>query len=248
LSLRDRLRDSARENTGNRRSGASPSKAYHRHFEGHSEITVPKPNGKGARIQRIYTGNYFRQDLTEHQRVFIRVLYVALFLCIAFLYTSSAVLPLTINSTWYVALPQAVSLPFLFWILIAFFSYLPAERDMKIADYRSSSLHLLKATMGSAICLGVTALAILVFIVLNPSDEFLRELLCTGKYIVAGLIALAMYRIERKVSYLTIPNQHSHLRIVLKSLRTLHISCSFGYIHCTSMAFPRNGLRHPNKW
>ena len=208
MSLRDRLRDSMQENTENRRSGASHSKAYHRHFEGYSEITVPKPNGQGTRIQRIYTGDYFRQDLTERQRILIRVLYVALFLCVAFMYVSSAILPLTINSTWYVVLPQAVSLPFLFWILIAFFSYLPAERDMKIADYRGSSLYLLKATMGSAICLGMTALATLVFIVLNPSAESPREMLCAGQYIVAGLIALAMHRIERKVSYLTIPNQH----------------------------------------
>ena len=208
MSLRDRLRDSMRENTENRRSGISHSKAYHRHFEGYSEIAVPKRNGKGTRIQRIYTGNYFRQDLTERQRVLIRVLYVAFFLCVAFLYTSSAILPLTINSTWYVVLPEAVSLIFLFWILIAFFSYLPAERDMTIESYRSSSRYLLKATMGSAICLGITALTTLVFIILNPSDESLRELLCAGQYIVAGLIALAMYRIERKVSYLTIPNQH----------------------------------------
>ena len=208
MSLKDRLRDSMRENTENRRSGTSHSKAYHRHFEGYSEITVPKRNGKGTRIQRIYTGNYFRQDLTERQRIFIHVLYVALFLCIAFMYTSSAILPLAINSTWYVVLPQAGSLPFLFWILIAFFSYLPAELDIKIADYRSSSVYLLKATKGSAISLGITALATLVFIILNPSDESLREMLCAGQYIVAGLIALAMHMIERKVRYLTIPNQH----------------------------------------
>jgi len=196
-----------RENTENRRSGTSHSKAYHRHFEGYSEITVPKRNGKGTRIQRIYTGNYFRQDLTERQRILIRVLYVALFLCIAYLYTSSAVLPLTINSTWYVVLPQAVSLPFLFWILIAFFSYLPAERDMTIEGYRSSSLSLLKATMGCTICLGITALATLIFIVLNPSDELLGVLLCSVKFFVGGLITLGMNWIERKVGYLTIPNQ-----------------------------------------
>jgi archaellum biogenesis protein FlaJ (TadC family) len=197
-----------RKNSEDGRSGSSHSKAYHRHFEGYSEITVPKRNGKGTRIQRIYTGNYFRQDLSERQRILIRVLYVALFLCIAFLYASSAIQPLTINSTWYVVLPQAASVPFLFWILVAFLSYLPAERDMKIADYRSSSLYLLKAAMGSVICLGITASATLVSIMLNPSDESPRAMLCAGKYIVAGLIALAMYRIERKVSYLTTPNQH----------------------------------------
>lgn len=208
MSLKDRLRDSMREDE-NKKGSASHRKAYHRHFEGYSEIIVPKSNGTGTTIQRIYTGDYFRQDLTARQRILIRVLYVALFLGIAFLYTSSATLPLRINTTWYVVLPQAVSLPFLFWILIAFLSYLPAERDMEIADYRGSSLYLLKASMGSAICLGITALATLVFIILNPSDEFLRDMLCAGEYVVAGLIALAMHRIEKRVSYLTIPNPQS---------------------------------------
>jgi len=197
-----------RENTENRRSGTSHSKAYHRHFEGYSEITVPKRNGKGTRIQRIYTGNYFRQDLTERQRILIRVLYVAFFLCVAFLYTSSAILPLTINSTWYVVLPEAVSLIFLFWILIAFFSYLPAERDMTIEGYRSSSLSLLKATMGCTICLGITTLATLIFIVLNPSDGLLGVLLCSVKFFVGGLITLGMNWIERKAKYLMIPSPY----------------------------------------
>jgi archaellum biogenesis protein FlaJ (TadC family) len=208
LGIRDQLRSSLQEDAKQRKGGSSHSKAYHRHFEGYSEIIVPKRGGKGTSIQRIYTGDYFRQDLTNRQRILIRVLYVALFLCIAFLYTSSAILPLKINSTWYVVLPQAVTVPFLFWILIAFFSYLPAEPDMKIADYRSSSQYLLKAAMGSAICLGITALATLVFIMLNPSDESSRAMLCAGKYLLAGLLALVMYRIERMVSYLTIPNQH----------------------------------------
>ncbi len=208
LGSRDQLRDSLEKHGKRSKRGIFHSKAYHRFFEGYSEVTVPKPSGKGIRIQRIYTADYYRQDLTERQRILIRVLYVTLFLCIAFLYTSSAILPLTVNSTWYVVIPQAASVALLFWILVAFFSYLPAKQDMTIADYRSSSLYLLKATMGSAICLGITALATLVYVRLNPSDGFPREVLCAGKYIVAGLIALVMYRIERKVSYLAIPNQH----------------------------------------
>jgi hypothetical protein len=168
---------------------------------------VPKLNGKGTRIQRIYTGDHFRQDLTEYQRILIRVLYVTLFLCIVVLFASSAILPLTINSVWYVVLPQAVSLPFLFWMLIALFSYLPAKRDLKIVDYRSSSLYLQKAAMGSAVCLSITMLDTLVFIMLNTSDKSLHEGLCAAKYTVAGLIALTMNRIERKVGYIRIPAQ-----------------------------------------
>ena len=208
MGLGDQLRSSPPKGGKPKRSGIAHSKAYHRFFEGYAEVSVPNPDGKGYRIQRVYTGNYYRQDLTQGQRIRLRGLYVALFLCIAYLFVSSAILPLTSNSTWYAVLPQAVSVPFLFWIVVAFFSYLPAERDMTIADYRSSSLSLRNATLGSAICLGITALATLIFIALHPSDELLRELLSAGKYLAGGLIALLMYRIEIKVKYLTIPSQH----------------------------------------
>jgi archaellum biogenesis protein FlaJ (TadC family) len=208
LSLRDGLDSSLRKDSENRRKNTPHSKAYHRFFEGYSEVTVPKAEGKGTRIERIYTGDYYRQDLTNLQRILIRLLYVTLFLCAAYLYISSAIVPLAINSTWYLVLPQAVSLPFLFWIIIAFFYYLPAKRDMVIADYRRSSLSLQKATRGAAIALGITALATLIYIGLNPSEGSLRVLLFTIKYSVAGLITLAMSMIERKVKYLIIPSQH----------------------------------------
>ena len=206
--MRDKLRSSLQKDSPQRKRGIWHSKAYHRFFEGYSEFTVPTPNGKGYKIQRVYTGNTYRQDLTKGQRALLRVLYVVLFVCAVYLFVSCAVLPLPSNSTWYVTLPQAVSLPFLCWIAIVFLSYIPAGLDMTIHGYRSSSLALQKATLGTAICLGVTALATLIFIMLNPSDEPLRVLRCTLSFCAGGLITLGMYWIERKVKYLIIPSQN----------------------------------------
>jgi hypothetical protein len=208
LGIRDQLRRSLQKDGKQSKSGIWHSRAYHRFFEGYSEITVPNPNGRGYRIQRIYTGNHYRQDLTTGKQILLRVLYAVLFLCIACLFVSSAILPSASNSTWYVALPQALSLPFLFWIVIAFFSYMPAERDMTIEGYRSSSLALQRATLGSAISLGIAAFATLVFMLLNPADEPLAELLCAAKYLAGGVLALSMNRVEKGTSYLIIPSQN----------------------------------------
>jgi hypothetical protein len=208
LSLKDKLHESMHEDSKKSRNGIPRRKAYHRFFEGYSEITVPKSNGKGTRIERIYTGNYYRQDLTKRQRILIRMLYVGLFLIASILYTSSAIQPLMINSTWYVVLSEAGSLVFLFWILIAFISYLPAAENMTIEDYRSSSLSLKKATFGGSICLGITVLTMLVFIILNPSLELQKVLFCLAKYLMGGLVILSMNRIEWKVNYLIIPSQN----------------------------------------
>ena len=209
MGIRDQLRSSLQKDSPQRTRGIWHSKAYHRFFEGYSESAIPTPNGKGYRIQRVYTGSHYRQDLTTGQRVLLRVLYVVLFLCTVYLFMSSAVLPLPSNSTWYVTLPQAASIPFLFWILVVFFSYLPAKWDMTIDDYRRSSLALQKATLGSAICLGLTALATLAFSILNPTDEPLRVLGCALRFFAGGLISLGMNWIERKVKYLIIPGQNN---------------------------------------
>jgi hypothetical protein len=208
LSLKDQLRDSVQKDGKPDKHGVWHSNAYHRFFEGYSEITIPKPDGKGSSIQRLYTGNYYRQALTTGQRILLRGLYVALFLGIVYLFVSSAILPLASNSTWYVVLSQIVSIPFLFWILIAFLSYLPAERDLTIAEYRISSLALQKATLGAAASLGLAAVAMLVFLLLSPSNNPLVDLLCAVKYLAGGLIVLSMNRIERKVVYLIIPSQN----------------------------------------
>lgn len=201
--------DSSVPNAGmDDRKPPSSVRAYHGYFEGYSEVAVPGRNGKGTRIQRVYTGDYFRQDLTAGQRTRIRLLYVVLFLSAVALYVSNAILPLASNSAWYVTLPQAASIVFLAWIIIAFYSYLPAKQDMTIAEYRSSSLALLKATRGSAISLGLVAVANLLFIALNPSNEPLRELLGAGKYVISAWMTLAINRIEKKVTYLSVPSQH----------------------------------------
>ena len=116
------------------------------------------------------------------------------------------VLPVASNSTWYVVLTQVVSIPLLFWILIVFFSYLPAGLDLTIHDYRSSSLSLQKATLYAAISMCIVALVTLVFILVNRPDEPLLELFCAVKYLAGALLVLVMNRMEKKVNYLIIPS------------------------------------------
>ncbi len=203
-TLRDRIQKEARQS----KAGFAHSKAYHRFFEGYTEIKIPNPNGKGYKIQRIYTGDYHSQDLSKVQGLLLRALYVVLFLCSAALFVFSAALPLSSNSTWYVVITQVVSIPFLFWILIAFISYLPAGQNLTIAEFRSSSLALQKATLGAAISLGAAALATLVFLLLNPANEPVSELFCAARYLAAGLLAFSMNRMEKKVNYLVIPSQN----------------------------------------
>jgi hypothetical protein len=207
--LRFRLMDRIRKKYNSTPPGMSyHSDAYHRHFEGYSEVSVPRQNGKGSVIERVYTGNYYRQEISKSQQVLIRILYAVLFLCTAYLFISSAIMPLASNTTWYVVLPQAGSIVLLAWIFIALCSYLPSGRDLTIAGYRSSSLSLKKATFAVAISLGLSAIVSLLFVVLIPSNQIMAELLCAARYLLGGVLALAINRIENRLKYAIIPSEH----------------------------------------
>ena len=208
MGNREQLRDSLQKDSLQRKDGFWHSKAYHRFFEGYSEISVPNPNGKGTVIKRVYTGDYYRQDLTKGQRILLRVLYMVLFLCVCYLFVSNAMLPLLSNSNWYVTITQAITIPFLFWITIVLLSYLPAAHDMTINEYRSSSRALKKAVFGAAVSMGTVALVTMVFIILNQANGSLVELPTVLKYLAGGLLAFLMNRIENKVNYIIIPSQN----------------------------------------
>lgn len=209
MSLKDGLDSSLRKDGKKRRGNLLHRKAYHRFFEGYSEIAVPNANGRGYKIQRIYTGDTYRQDLTQSQRILLRLLYVTLFLGAAYLFVSSGIQPRASNATWYVSLPQAASIPFLFWIVIVFITYLPAKQELTIYEYRSSSLALQRATLGAAISLGLIAFAMLIFVLVSRPDEPAIELLSAVKYLAGGLFALAMNQVEKRVNYRTIPGQNT---------------------------------------
>lgn len=206
---KDQVRSSLEKDSLVRKRRSWHSKAYDRFFEGYSEFTVPKTDGKGYKIQRVYTGNYYCQDLTKGQRILFRLLYFVLFLCAMYLFISSASSPLVMNSTWYVVITQVICIPFLFWIGITLvFYYLPAQKNLTIHEYRSSSLSLQKAALGSSICLSVVAFSALIFVLLNQSIGLVSELVCVIQLFTGGLLMFLIYRIEKNVKYQILPSQN----------------------------------------
>lgn len=208
MSKRENLGESIRKERREKKRRFSYSKAYHRYFEGYSERVVAGSDGKTQRIERVYNGDYYRQDLPRKRAVYLRILYVFLLICAAYLFISGAVQPLAINTNKSTVFPQVLSLGFLFWTVITFFHYLPIGRKMTISEFRRSSRYLLLATLGGAISLGLAGVASLLFTLINPSDEIAPILLSSAKFLGAGLLILAMYLIERKVNYMIIPNPH----------------------------------------
>lgn len=183
------------------------NRSYHRFFEGFSEFSVPKTGGKETSIERVYSGSYYCQDYPTSKRIQFRLVYLSLYLAIIYFFVSSAIVPTKINSTWYLVLPQAISLAFLSWTFISLINYIFAKKTMVISEYRRSSLSLKKATSFSAFFLGITAISSFGFtLFLMPEDRSI-SLVISLKFFVASLLTLIMYKMENQVKYSEIPSQ-----------------------------------------
>ena len=180
------------------------SKAYHRHFEGYSEVETTNKKGKTV-ITRVYVGEYYRLDLPKNKRILLRLSYSGLILAIGALFFGAASRPVSANSTWYLALVQMLGLCMTGALAINLLSHCTAPRDMTIGDWRSSSQKLQRNAKYMALLMELTALLTALHLVLN-GEKWVQHLLCVGLYAVAGLLAVLLNRLEANAPYLKFPS------------------------------------------
>jgi len=182
--------------------GSYHSRYYQRYFEGYTETVIPNPDGSGSHTKMTYTGDYYRRDLPEGKYRLRRFLYAAICLGTAALYFLCTTRPVGSNCTKYVVLPEVVVLACILRLSAAAAGYVTAARQMEIRVYRNSSLALKKASLACAVGLGLTALAVLVFLAVNPSENLPGELSCMAGYMAGALMMLWLNRMEEKQVYL----------------------------------------------
>jgi hypothetical protein len=182
------------------------SAAYHRHFEGWSEYKEQNSSGK-VRIRRVYTGAWYRQDLSDRRRIFYKLLFSALFVFAAVLFIICSAQYAGSNQCWYVAITQAGAIVGLVWMGIGLFNYLTAKKSMTIADYRSSSGTLRIGSMIAALSFAAAMLMTLLFVFLQHTEIMVgREVMCAAGYLICGVAVFTVNRIERKIRYIETPS------------------------------------------
>jgi hypothetical protein len=77
---------------------------FSRYFEDYSVNVVRNEKGR-ARVERLYTGAYYRQDLTVFLQILLRIAYIGLLAFAAVLFGSNAVQDYSCNFLWYFVLP-----------------------------------------------------------------------------------------------------------------------------------------------
>ncbi len=179
----------------------------HRYFEGYEAYKVPNGKNKKAKIVQIYTKEYYRVDLSDKQRLAYKVIYPLLALVVLSIFLYCATRNLTGNRELFVAIPEALSLFALIWMLITIIEYITRKTDMTIYTYQTTSINLKRVSLFSAVLLGVNALAMFIFVLFHRGDEPLMHSLCALGFIAGGVITYMLNRHESKTNYIRTPNK-----------------------------------------
>ena len=177
------------------------SKAYHRHFEGYTEVETTNEKGRTV-IERVYVGDYYRLDLPKNKRIGLRFAYAGLIALTAALFGFAASRPVGANMTWYIAIAQMLGVCLIGLLCVNLLSHCTAPRDMTIGDWKSSSKKLQRNTKYTALAMELLAFLTLLHLLLN-GEHWGTHLMCVGLYAIAGLAAVMLNRLEANVPYKT---------------------------------------------
>ena len=175
------------------------SKAYHRHFEGYTELEQTDEKGKTT-IKRVYVGDYYRLDLPRNKRIGLRVAYAGLIVLTAALFGFAASRPVGANMTWYIAMTQMITVCLLGLLCVNLLSHSTAPRDMTVGDWKSSSKKLQRNAKYTAFAMELLAFLTGLYLLLN-GENWGTHLLCVLLYAVAGLVSVVINRLEANAPY-----------------------------------------------
>lgn len=175
--------------------------AYHNYFEGYTETRVVKPNGRGTKILRVYTGIYYTQDMTDRRWKLNRILFSALYLCSTVLFLLCASLNISSNKSWYVALPEILSFFGLFWMLYILVNYMITPRSMTVGCYRSTSKPIIKSSRLTAAALGLSAFMQLVYMFQHIYENPLSGVLCSVGFFGSSATIFILGTLESHITY-----------------------------------------------
>lgn len=175
------------------------SKAYHRHFEGYTELEETNEQGKTV-IKRVYVGDYYRLDLPRNKRIVLRFTYAGLIALTAALFGFAASRPVGANMTWYIAIAQMLTVCLLGLLCVNLLSHCIAPRDMTVGDWKSSSKKLQRNAKYTALAMELLAFLNGLYLLLN-GENWGTHLLCVLLYAVAGLCSVVINRLEANAPY-----------------------------------------------
>ena len=206
-NINRKLRRRAEEDRDSGRGVLFHSIFYHNYLEGYKEVYETDANGK-RRLKRTYVGMWYVQRLSRTQYILLRLLYVLLFAAMIALVAFAALSQRASGSALYVVIPEILVVCMFFRILyILAASYLFAPKKMTINDYETSSGAIRNASLVMAVSTALCGAGSLIYGLIHGS--LTAELAPAGLFLLAGLTALVMNRIEHGVPYDEVFNENA---------------------------------------
>ncbi len=177
---------------------------YHRFFEGYTEYTVLKPNGK-EKIVRVYTAAYYKAALSTPLYALCRLGYIVLCVAAVIFMLSATTRDIGCNYVWYVNVPVSLSFPAIFATCWCSVSAALADREMKLRHMRTIHKILPIAAIIAAGTYMLSAISMLIFMLIHLPDTegTLYSLLML---LVSCICTLAIWFIENHVTYNMVEN------------------------------------------
>lgn len=179
--------------------------AYHRHFEGYTEVKRVDERGRTV-LERIYTGKYYEPKLALHHRLTLRMFYIIFFLGGTALFLFCATRAASCNTAPYVILFQALAVPLLLWCAYVMVFYLPATGRLTIGEYNSLHKPLIRASALAALCMWLAGAGALVCF-LHLETAMSTDLLCAAGFTGAGALMFLIHLLENRLEYTVIGSE-----------------------------------------
>lgn len=200
LSFREKLAQSVKKGGLSNDELHHPSRAYERYFEGYVESAEPIPNKKRAKSVRTYVDSFWFPELSAKKRLWLRILFAALYLMALPPFLFSATRNIVANTVWFITLPQAMAVFALGWTALCLYRYCTAPPEMTVRQHRLAVTHFHRSSCIAWIALAVSVAAYLVYAVVSTSDRTIT-LLCGMLCLLSCVCILAMFLVERTIPY-----------------------------------------------
>lgn len=185
-------------------SGFRHSDSYHRYFRGYTEIRREKSNGRYS-MERYYTQPWIVSAASGQVYWLTRLMYAALVILSWILYLWTMCADLGSNHSLLVAVPGLPSVIFLFLLSAVTISYIFVRQKMTLWEHESSTKRLKYFSLLTGGCIALTAICKLIYL-LSCGGSVRSELISIGITLAAAACAAALFLLERKVIYTTIPH------------------------------------------
>ena len=187
----------------------SHSLAYHAFFQGYSERKVLRGNGKGYRIERIYTADYRKYAETDRMWRSKKLFYLAAYLLSVYAWIFGTSQASVLNTTRMIGVMELAALLPTVYLGYSMIFQLFAKRKMTVGEYAAASTHLKWGALAALCFTAMISFTMFFFKCFSGFDWNGTDLAAIGGLFGAALLFLFLYRMEamRDTEWVKNPNE-----------------------------------------